>query len=352
MGHRALTRRVINNLVSDMGGIEVMKLKQRVLPRKPMNTRSKISKKIMSVLVISGLLLSPTTSFGTSDAAPASSVNDNLLVTASADTINKTRFLTMYNQIKSPSSGYFSPEGIPYHSIETLISEAPDYGHMTTSEAYSYWLWLETLYGYYTQDWTKLEQAWDSMEKYIIPINEGDGKEEQPTMSYYNPNSPATYAAEKPYPDQYPSPLNGQYAAGKDPLDAELKSTYGNNQTYLMHWLVDVDNWYGYGNLLNPSHTATYVNTFQRGEQESVWEAVPHPSQDDKTFGKANEGFMSLFTKETQLPAKQWRDTNATDADARPVQVLYWAKELGDNNQAYINKAKKMGDYLRYGMYD
>ncbi|MBW5449426.1 cellulose 1,4-beta-cellobiosidase [Cohnella sp. CFH 77786] len=271
---------------------------------------------------------------------------------AEAAGVNGTRFLQLYNQIKNPANGYFSPEGIPYHSIETLISEAPDYGHMTTSEAYSYWLWLETLYGYYTGDWSHLEAAWDNMEKYIIPVNEGDGKEEQPTMGSYNPNSPATYAAEKPYPDQYPSQLSGQYAAGQDPLDAELKATYGNNQTYLMHWLVDVDNWYGFGNLLNPTHTASYVNTFQRGEQESVWEAITHPSQDNKTFGKTNEGFMSLFTKENQAPAAQWRYSNATDADARAVQVMYWAKQLGYNNSAYLNKAKKMGDYLRYGMYD
>lgn len=272
--------------------------------------------------------------------------------TAHASTTEQTRFLQLYAQLKDPANGYFSAEGVPYHAVETLMSEAPDYGHMTTSEAYSYWMWLEVLYGYHTGDWTKLESAWDNMEKYIIPINEGDGKEEQPTMSYYNPNSPATYAAEHAQPDQYPSQLGGQYAAGKDPLDAELKATYGNNQTYLMHWLVDVDNWYGFGNLLNPTHTAAYVNTFQRGEQESVWEAVPHPSQDDKTFGKANEGFMSLFTKEANVPSAQWRYTNATDADARAVQAMYWAKELGYNNTVYLNKAKKMGDFLRYGMYD
>ena len=52
---------------------------------------------------------------------------------------NKTRFMQLYEQIKNPNNGYFSPEGIPYHSVETLICEAPDYGHMTTSEAYSYW---------------------------------------------------------------------------------------------------------------------------------------------------------------------------------------------------------------------
>lgn len=132
-----------------------------------------------------------------------------------ADGINEARFLQLYAQLKDPANGYFSAEGIPYHSIETLLSEAPDYGHMSTSEAYSYWLWLETMYGHYTGDWSKLEAAWDNMEKYIIPVNEGDGKEEQPTMSKYNPNSPATYAAEKPFPDQYPSNLNGQYAAGR-----------------------------------------------------------------------------------------------------------------------------------------
>ncbi|KQO18187.1 glycoside hydrolase family 48 protein [Paenibacillus sp. Leaf72] len=305
----------------------------------------KASKKVTGLVLSTTLLV--TLSTGLWGSTPKVSA-----AAAAAVSIEQSRFLQMYDQIKNPANGYFSPEGIPYHSIETLISEAPDYGHMSTSEAYSYWLWLETLYGHYTQDWSHLEAAWDNMEKYIIPVNEGDGKEEQPTMSFYNPNSPATYADEKPFPDQYPVQLSGKYAAGKDPLDAELKATYGNNQTYLMHWLIDVDNWYNYGNLLNPTHTSTYVNTFQRGEQESVWEAIPHPSQDNQTFGKTGEGFMSLFTKENQAPAKQWRYTNATDADGRAVQVMYWAKELGYNNTAYLNKAKKMGDYLRYGMYD
>ncbi|ASA26471.1 glycoside hydrolase family 48 protein [Paenibacillus donghaensis] len=300
-----------------------------------------LMKKPISAMLALVLLLSLTTSLFT--VRPG---------TAKAASAEETRFLQLYAQLKDPANGYYSAEGIPYHAVETLMSEAPDYGHMTTSEAYSYWMWLEVLYGNYTGDWSKLESAWDNMEKYIIPVNEGDGKQEQPTMSYYNPNSPATYAAEHAQPDQYPSQLSGKYAAGKDPLDAELKASYGNNQTYLMHWLVDVDNWYGFGNLLNPTHTAAYVNTFQRGEQESVWEAVPHPSQDDKTFGKTNEGFMSLFTKETSTPSAQWRYTNATDADARAVQAMYWAKELGYNNSVYLNKAKKMGDYLRYGMYD
>ena len=43
------------------------------------------------------------------------------------------RFLEMYDEIHDPANGYFSPQGIPYHSVETLIVEAPDHGHETTS---------------------------------------------------------------------------------------------------------------------------------------------------------------------------------------------------------------------------
>jgi len=43
------------------------------------------------------------------------------------------RFLAQYDKIKDPANGYFSPQGIPYHSVETLLVEAPDYGHETTS---------------------------------------------------------------------------------------------------------------------------------------------------------------------------------------------------------------------------
>src|SRR5581483_11676579 len=45
-------------------------------------------------------------------------------------------FLNLYDAMMNPANGYFSPKGIPYHSVETLIVEAPDYGHQTTSETY------------------------------------------------------------------------------------------------------------------------------------------------------------------------------------------------------------------------
>src|SRR3954469_21707386 len=44
------------------------------------------------------------------------------------------RFLELWTEMHDLSNGYFSPEGIPYHAVETLIVEAPDQGHETTSE--------------------------------------------------------------------------------------------------------------------------------------------------------------------------------------------------------------------------
>ena len=36
--------------------------------------------------------------------------------------------------------------GIPYHAVETLVVEAPDYGHETTSEAMSYIVWMAAMH--------------------------------------------------------------------------------------------------------------------------------------------------------------------------------------------------------------
>jgi len=111
--------------------------------------------------------------------------------------------LNSTEKLKDPKNGYFSPdEGIPYHSIETLIVEAPDYGHVTTSEAFSYYVWLEAMYGNLTGNWSGVETAWKVMEDWIIPDST-----EQPGMSSYNPNSPATYADEYEDPSYYPSEL-------------------------------------------------------------------------------------------------------------------------------------------------
>ena len=118
-------------------------------------------------------------------------------------------FLNLYDDITNPSNGYFSPLGIPYHSVEELIVEAPDYGHETTSETYSYWLWLTADYGRVSGDWTEFNNAWSNMQTYMIP-----NAANQPGCSAYNASSPATYGPEEPSPADYPVALNSSVPVG------------------------------------------------------------------------------------------------------------------------------------------
>lgn len=258
------------------------------------------------------------------------------------------RFNELKDEFYSVSNGYFSADGSPHHSIETLIVEAPDYGHESTSELYSYWLQLEVMDGKINEDWSGVGEVWDAMEKFIIPT-----KDDQPTNSVYNPSEPATYAAEFPDPNMYPSPLQFGTPVGEDPVSADLSATYG-DEIYQMHWLLDNDNFYGYGNRGDGTSTPSYINTFQRGEQESVFETIPHPSWEDFTWG-GEEGFLPFFTGDPNY-AKQWRYTSAPDADARVVQAMYWAqeyaKEQGVTLTDHLGKASKMGDFLRLAMFD
>jgi hypothetical protein len=301
-------------------------------------------------------------------AASSTASNGTAVLTASATgyvsaTVNVTatpplgmhdqRFLQLYQEIKNPQNGYFSPLGIPYHSVETLIVEAPDYGHETTSEAFSFWLWLEAAFGRATGNWTPFNNAWSTMEQFIIPSHA-----DQPTNNFYNPSSPATFAPELDLPSQYPSPLDSSVKSGQDPLAGELQSTYGTPDIYGMHWLLDVDNKYGYGHCGDGTTKPAFINTFQRGPQESVWETVPQPSCETFKFGAgAAGGYLPLFIADPN-PAQQWRYTDAPDADARAVQAAYWALTWAtqQNNAAAVSatvaKAAKLGDYLRYSLFD
>jgi glycosyl hydrolase family 48/Big-like domain-containing protein len=266
----------------------------------------------------------------------------------------RAAFLAQYNKIKDPNSGYFRDFGgllVPYHSVETLMVEAPDQGHETTSEAFSYYLWLEAAYGQLQGDWAPFNAAWASLEKYAIPAHA-----DQPTNDKYTPNKPATYAPEFPRMDSYPSPLDNGVTPGSDPIAGELKSAYGTDDVYGMHWLLDVDNTYGFGHCGDGTTAPAYINTYQRGSSESVWETIPQPSCDTFADGGPN-GYLDLFIKDSSY-AKQWKYTDAPDADARAVQVAYlanqWATAQGKGAQVadVVRKASKMGDYLRYAMFD
>ncbi|MDX3119771.1 glycoside hydrolase family 48 protein, partial [Streptomyces scabiei] len=163
-------------------------------------------------------------------------------------------------------------------------------------------------------------------------------------------------------PNEYPAKLDTGVSVGSDPIAGELKSAYGTDDVYGMHWLQDVDNTYGYGNApgkceAGPTDTGpSYINTFQRGAQESVWETVPQPTCDAFKYGGKN-GYLDLFTGDSSY-ARQWKFTDAPDADARAVQAAYWAdvwakqQGKGADVSTTVGKAAKMGDYLRYAMYD
>ncbi len=259
------------------------------------------------------------------------------------------RFIEIRDEFYDPANGYFSADGSPHHSIETLIVEAPDYGHESTSELYSYWVWLEVMNGRITRDWEPLTDVWDAIEQFIIPTNL-----DQPTNSAYDPSSPAAYASEFPLPENYPAPLLFNAPVGEDPVSSDLTAAYGSD-VYQMHWLLDNDNFYGYGNRGDGVSTPSYINTFQRGEQESVFETVPHPSWEAFNWG-GPDGYLPLFTVD-QNYSKQWRYTSAPDADARAVQAMYWAMQYANEQESTIStdlldKASKMGDYLRLAMFD
>jgi hypothetical protein len=263
-------------------------------------------------------------------------------------------FLNLYNQIKNSANGYFSPKGIPYHSVETLIVEAPDYGHETTSETYSYWLWLEADFGRVTGDWTSFNTAWSNMEQFMIPSDAN-----QPGQCTYNASAPATYGPEEPSPSNYPVTLNSSVPVGSDPLFAELRSTYGNCDIYQPVWIMDTDNKYGFGQQEDGTSTPSLINTFQRGPEESVWDTVPQPDWDAIKSGDGGpNGFLDLFNNGGGSFAPQYKYTDAPDADARMVQAAYWAQTYAtaqgksSSITATLAKAAKLGDYLRYSMFD
>ena len=307
------------------------------------------------VTAVGGAIVAATVSPRIAEAASGSTA-----AAAAAAAVDEygQKFLDQYNKIKASASGYFSSAGVPYHSVETLMVEAPDHGHQSTSEAFSYWMWLEATYGRVTGDWAPFNNAWAAAEKYIIPT-----ATDQPTNSSYNASAPASYIPEWPQPTSYPSQIDTTVAVGADPIAGELSSAYGTSDVYGMHWLLDVDNVYGYGNTAGSGGengpTAAgpcYINSYQRGSQESVWETIPQPSTDLFKYGGTN-GYLDLFVKDSAY-SKQWKYTNAPDADARAVQAAYWAYRWASAQgnasaiSASVAKAAKMGDYLRYAMFD
>jgi hypothetical protein len=293
-------------------------------------------------------------SHSTITASAAGLGNASVAVTAAAAATGYDQwFLNLYNNITNSNNGYFSPQGIPYHSVEQLIVEAPDYGHETTSETYSYWLWLTADFGRVAGDWTAFNNAWSNMAQFMIP-----NAANQPGCGAYNASSPATYGPEEASPASYPVSLSSSVPVGSDPLFSELQSAYGNCNIYAPMWIMDTDNRYGFGQQEDGTSTPSFVNTFQRGSEESVWDTVPQPDWDALKFGQSGSGYLDLFNNGGGSFATQYKYTDAPDADARLIQAAFWAEQYAtaQGNQSQIAStmasAAKLGDFLRYSLFD
>jgi hypothetical protein len=247
--------------------------------------------------------------------------------------------------------------GIPYHSVETMIIEAPDYGHENTSEAMSYIAWVAAMHDALIKvnpddsngDTTDFAKAWTTMETMIPNVQTnffGDVSPTTPALAIE-----ATYADEYQDPSDYPG--NNSGAKATNPLYGHFVDAYeSDGGYYLLHWLADVDDWYGYGaESGNGAGKFTFVNSFQRGEQESCWETVPHPAIETLTYGAKGLGIIAVFSGES-TPSAQWRYTNAPDAEDRTIQAAYFANIMGVGDSKISKAAGKMSDQMRNNMFD
>ena len=325
----------------------------------------------------------------------ASAAGTRTKAEAYGDSTYAARFMSLYDDVitNGVQNGYMSSTstvsgglGVPYHSVETLCIEAPDYGHETTSEALSYLVWTAAMRdnivnkankGEITVKGTKdastesvgdTAKAWKTMEATLIPDTQAGIMQKQQLS--------ATYSDEWEQIELYPTDmLEGNTAV--NPIHQYFTSAYGSDKgLYLMHWLADVDDWYGFGSgtssqykQQNVSGSFTMINTFQRGEQESCWETIPHACVEELKFGIQNGqegstriGGMKGFFNTEQKVAQQYSYTNAPDAEDRAIQAVYAANRWGVADQSVDSKwggsqkldvlAAKMGDETRNNMFD
>ena len=273
-------------------------------------------------------------------------------------------FASLYDDVMThgQENGYLSSQnnggdsfGIPYHAVETLCVEAPDYGHETTSEAMSYIVWVAAMHDILASKGTiegstgDIKKAWTTMEAMIPGWSKASGRSDIQYSSIWSKDRlKADTAPEKDTPQEYPTQNVGQDAV--NPLYSIYKSAYGtDNGYYLMHWLADVDDWYGFGKKTPGEGKFVFINTFQRGEQESCFETVPHPCLEELKHGN-NDGIKGIFNGPNV--AAQYAFTNAPDAEDRAIQAIYFANNFGIDCGELSGLAGKMGDQCRNDMFD
>ena len=285
-------------------------------------------------------------------------------------------FESLYDDVitNGQKNGYLSQNtnggdsfGIPYHSVETLVIEAPDYGHETTSEAMSYIAWITAMHdvlaekGIINGTSGDLAKGWKTLEAMIPGWSKnayGASTIKYETI-FDQDKLKADTTTEENDPSKYPAKKNN--VDGLNPLYDQMKSAYkGDKGYYMMHWLADVENWYGFGS----GKTFTFINTFQRGEQESCFETVPHGCIEELKYGMDYNGGQGNYTK-TGIKAvfngwqndgdvsPQYGFTNAPDAEDRAIQAIFFGNQFGlAGAKDLSDEAGKMGDQCRNDMFD
>jgi hypothetical protein len=280
-------------------------------------------------------------------------------------------FSSLYDDVvtNGQSNGYLSKQtngsgfGIPYHSVETFIVEAPDYGHETTSEAMSYIVWMAAMHDVLASkniisgSKGDLKKAWNTMEAMIPGWSTASGRSDIKYDTFWKQNKiEADTAEECDQPSDYPAAQPGVKAA--NPMFETFKSAYSSDKGYyLMNWLADVDDWYGFSKGTKGAGKFTFINTFQRGEQESCFETVPAPCLEELKWGMKStdkdngNGIKAIFNGKDKVPS-QYSFTNAPDAEDRAIQAVYFANKYNAGDSTVSALAGKMGDQCRNDMFD
>lgn len=288
------------------------------------------------------------------------------------------RFRVIHDALYDPANKYFGPEtagAAPGRALATLpkhvagvdsmiLNEAPDYSGETVSETVSFWVGLEAWNGWVTEqetgvaDWAPYNNVWDMIDTYYVPPLEAA------SMVVYNVDRPADYIPNANSPSLYPGVTQLSAPVGVDPLWEDLKAQYGSDRMHLMHWILDVEGAYGFHNF-DGSTRNVYINTYQRGLQESSFETVTQGTWNDWNNGGGPYGFEPIFTQGLPLYpmapfeyGRKWSYTCAPDAEVRAVQWAFEAKKIATAQglQAQIASSQQqaimMADYTRYALFD
>jgi len=286
-------------------------------------------------------------------------------------------YLDMFNSlyddimVNGVQNGYMSKQnngakkfGIPYHAVETLVVEAPDYGHETTSEAMSYIVWMASMHdalaakGLSVSSGSDMADAWKIMEALIPGWSTASGRSDVKYETFWDQKEglKADTAAEGDQPSDYPTEQPNVPAI--NPMYDAYKAAYGSDKGYyLMNWLADVDDWYGFSKGTKGEGKFTFINTFQRGEEESCFETVPAPCLEELKWGMDSpdtdngNGIKAIFNGKDKVP-KQYSFTNAPDAEDRAIQAVIFANQNGVDCGEISALAGKMGDQCRNDMFD